>query len=421
MNLVELIIMAMFDIIGYIILSKKIIDEENISIFRIVLHVLTFSIIMGTMKWYSLNDMRVMIVSLVLILITIYSLYEESFLKTIYLFIITTASILLIQLSVISILEIFSSQIEYNFLSGLFSQGISLLAIILISRYLPLNLIFDFIVANNRVFKYLLLNIFLILITLWFYWLVDMDQILRNIISIFILITGILYINLVFLRNGLINKQEEQQRKIYEQYLPVIDELMDKLRAKQHEFDNHIQAINMITLASTDYDSIVDSMNRYIEELEMDNHIQYLSKLENKILAGFIYSKIKKANELGIFFNIEIKNYIFNVQMKDYELIEILGNLIDNAFETGIEYNVVILKLKKEKDMNVIQISNKHPYLKKEIVNKMFKEGVSTKSNTRGYGLYNVTEIVQKYNGETQVYNYEVDGDNYVVINLILS
>lgn len=421
MSLVELIIMAMFDIVGYIILSKKIIDREEVDFPKTAVTVLLFSAVMGSMKWYSINDMRVMVVSLVLIFITIYYIYGEGLLKSIYMYIMTTAIILLIQFSVISILEILSSNVEYNFSSGLFAQAIYLLVIIFISKYLPLNIIFDFFVANNRVFKYLLLNIFIVLLVLWFYWLADMDQILRNIISLLVLSLGIIYINLVFLRSGLINKHEEQQRKIYEQYLPVIDELMDKLRAKQHEFDNHIQAINMLTLTSTDYESIINSMQNYIQELETDNYIKDLSKLENKILAGFIYSKIKKANELGVSIKIEIENYIFDVKMKDYELIEVLGNLLDNALETGVENNSVILKLTKKEDMNLIQLSNKHPYLKKDIVNKMFKEGISTKSNSRGYGLHNVKQIVQKYNGETQVYNFEIDGENFVVFNIILS
>ncbi len=78
--------------------------------------------------------------------------------------------------------------------------------------------------------------------------------------------------------------------------------------------------------------------------------------------------------------------------------MEIVGNLIDNAFETGgIENNIVILKLKKEKDMNVIEIRNKHPYLNVESINKIFNKGYSTKSsNKRGYGLYNTKEIVKK-------------------------
>lgn len=421
MNLVELIIMAMFDIIGYIILSKKILNRDELDISKVSITVILFSVVMGSMKWHSISDMRVMVVSLVLIFVTIYYIYGEGLLKSIYMYIITTATILLIQFSLISILEILSSNVQYNFNSGLFAQVIFLLVTVLISKYLPLNIIFDFFVTNNRVFKYLLLNIFFVLLVLWFYWLADMDQILRNIISLLILSLGIIYINLVFLRSGLINKHEEQQRKIYEQYLPVIDELMDKLRAKQHEFDNHIQALNMLTVTSTDYDSIINSMQNYIQELETDNYIKNLSKLENKILAGFIYSKIKKAHELGVSIKIEIENYIFDVNMKDYELIEVLGNLLDNALETGVEDNRVILKLTKKEDMNLIQLSNKHPYLKKDIVNKMFKEGISTKSNSRGYGLHNVKQIVQKYNGETQVYNHEIDGENFVVFNIILS
>ena len=60
----------------------------------------------------------------------------------------------------------------------------------------------------------------------------------------------------------------------YEKYFPVINELMNELRSKQHDFDNHIQAINMITITSTDYNSIVNSMNNYIKDLETDSELK---------------------------------------------------------------------------------------------------------------------------------------------------
>src|SRR5699024_10409134 len=106
MNLIELILMAMIDIIGYIILSRKIIERDRLNKYKLIITIVFFSVVMGSMKWYSLSDMRVMIVSLLLIFATIYYLYGEDILNSSYIFLITTASILLVQFSVISIFEI---------------------------------------------------------------------------------------------------------------------------------------------------------------------------------------------------------------------------------------------------------------------------------------------------------------------------
>ena len=114
--------------------------------------------------------------------------------------------------------------------------------------------------------------------------------------------------------------------------------------------------------------------------------------------------------------------YGFNIKLRDYELIEVIGNLINNAFEAETENNIVILKLKREGDMNIAEIRNKHSYLKQENISRMFNKGFSTKSDSnRGYGLYNVRKILRKYGGEIEVFNEMVDGDNYIVFRVLLT
>src|SRR5699024_5843117 len=102
----------------------------------------------------------------------------------------------------------------------------------------------------------------------------NLDGILANIISIAILSAGIIYVNLVFIKEGLRNKHKEEQLKTYKDYLPVIDELMNEWRAKQHEFDNHIQALRMLTLTSKNFEYIINSMNDYIDESEEENDLR---------------------------------------------------------------------------------------------------------------------------------------------------
>ena len=151
----------------------------------------------------------------------------------------------------------------------------------------------------------------------------EMEGLLKDILVVAILSIGMLYVNFVLIKNGLKNEYEEKMLSTYKRYLPVIDDLMEKIRAKQHEFDNHIQALHMLTLTCTDYESMVSSMEKYIDDLELDTDIRDLIKLDNKILAGFLYEKVQKSKENNIDFKIKIEDYGFKTNLRDYELLEI--------------------------------------------------------------------------------------------------
>lgn len=420
MGLVGLIIMAIFDIVEHTMISNKLLEKEKLNNALFIVYMLVIAIIKGVSGMYIPLKYNFFIGGL-LVCSVIYLIYEVKFIEIIYIYIISTVIVISTQLFSILILKVFMVNVKYKFIFAIISQFISFTLIIFIIRYIPIHLVYRFVLNNNRIFKALVLNIFVLLISILVYWYIDISGFLKNIITIGVLSAGIIYVNLVFVKEGLRNQHKEEQLKIYENYLPIIDELMNELRAKQHEFDNHIQALRMLTVTSKDFKCIVKSMNDYIDDLEEDNILRDLVKLDNKVLAGLLYSKIKRAEELGIDFEIIIKDYGFKVPLKDYELVEVIGNLINNAFETGVEDNSVTLELKKEEDMNVIEARNKHPYLNIKTINKFFMEGVSTKSSTgRGFGLYNVKEITNKYNGKIEVYNKTFSKDNYLVFRVLL-
>lgn len=421
MGLVELIVMATFDIVEHTMISNKLLKNEKLNNPLFIVYMLVAAIIKGVSGMYIPLEYNFFIGGL-LVCCVIYLMYDVKIIEIIYIYIISTVIVISTQLFSILLLQILMINIKYKFIFAIISQLISFTLIALIIKYIPIHLIYKFILNNNRIFKALVLNIFVLLVSILVYWYIDISGFLKNIITIGVLSAGIIYVNLVFMKEGLRNKHEEEQLKIYKNYLPIIDELMNELRAKQHEFDNHIQALRMLTITSKNFECIVNSMNDYIDELEEENDLRDLVKLDNKILAGLLYSKIKRAEELDINFEIIIEDYGFRVGLKDYELVEVIGNLANNAFETGIEDNFVVLELKKEEDMNVIEVRNKHPYLNIKTINKFFMEGVSTKSSTgRGFGLYNVKEITNKYNGKIEVYNKTFSKDNYLVFRVLFS
>ena len=421
MTFIELSILAVFDAICYIMISSKIANQykENKKVY--IIPIILLSVLIGLVGVSPLRKYNLPI-SNILILILTFLLYEKEIKGIIYIYILTTITILSIQYLVLFTLQTIGMNISYSFRVGFIAQNIGLIITILIRKYLPIDILLNYVNRSNRVFKYLILNIFVVLVSIALYWYIDIDGILRSIISIATLLIGIIYINFVFMENGLKNELEEQQLKTYETYLPIIEELINELRIKQHEYDNHIQALSMIATANLGYEMVAKPIEDYINNLGISNNLGDLIKLDSKILGGFLYSKIKIAEKLGIELQVIIEDYEFRLELQDYELVEVIGSLVNNAFETEVDNNSVVIKLSQEKDMNIIEVRNKHPYFNRENIDKIFNMGFSTKSHVgRGYGLYNIGKIVKKYDGEIEVFNKTYCGENWLVFKILFA
>ncbi len=78
------------------------------------------------------------------------------------------------------------------------------------------------------------------------------------------------------------------------------------------------------------------------------------------------------------------------------------------------------MKIYKEENRDAILVGNKHPYLPQEVLNNMLNKGYSTKEKKgRGYGLYNLKQIISVGQGEIIIKNEEIKGVNYVAIRLL--
>lgn len=100
--------------------------------------------------------------------------------------------------------------------------------------------------------------------------------------------------------NYVLIRQKENELRLYQNYLIPLEELVKEIRAKQHEFDNHLNAILNMHLTIDNYEELVAKQSEYITEIAReDDSRKYLPllKISDKILAGFIYSKIVRAPE----------------------------------------------------------------------------------------------------------------------------
>lgn len=189
-------------------------------------------------------------------------------------------------------------------------------------------------------------------------------------------------------------------------YLQTLNELHTAFRAQNHDLINHFQTLyGFLQLGQS------GEAQKYLAELMGDtlNSDQFV-KVGVPGLSALFYIKSGLARANGIRFNVEISSPMKRVKIPDYELNNILGNLINNAFDyvKGLDYQnrVVNVKMSEGKNNNyIIEVLNPG-IIPPHIIKKMFTPGFTTKPGDHsGLGLYIVRQLIEKYEGSMELLN----------------
>ena len=226
------------------------------------------------------------------------------------------------------------------------------------------------------------------------------------------------------LSNDIIREQEKEL-KMYQHYIQPLEELVKEIRARQHEFDNHLNAVLNMHLTVDSYEELVRRQSEYVKEISREGVSQYLPllKISDKVLAGFLYSKIVSSRE-GIETEIEVRSREIISRVSEHSLIEIVGVLVDNAYEACPEEGGrVRMILDSRQDHLIFQIFNQHEKISLEEIGHLLENGFTTKSKKRGdrgLGLYRAKRIAEKAGGEITVGQEEIGGENYIQFAVVI-
>ena len=210
-----------------------------------------------------------------------------------------------------------------------------------------------------------------------------------------------------WLANYSILKRQEEELKIYKLYIHPLEELTKDIRARQHEFDNHMNAVLNMHVTIDNYDELVAAQSAYCKEIYEAKGVSTpaLLRISDKILAGFLYSKI-----LGAPAYAKVETQVLSQQIitsvSEHNLVEILGTLVDNAFEAATpQLPLVEMVLDSREDKLIFMIRNQVQGLTMGDISRFFQKGYTTKDNRecRGLGLYQANMIAQQFGGEITV------------------
>lgn len=240
----------------------------------------------------------------------------------------------------------------------------------------------------------------------------------------------ILVVPFVFMVVWMLSKWDASQRsvehmekeiKIKESTQDNYEDLIEKIRLRQHEYKNHIAAILATHYTYKTYEKLVQAQDEYCNKIKQENRYNNLLNVGDKVLVGFLYGKFQEIEGEGITIKYEICARVENYEMPTYYLIEILGVLFDNAVEAIKERTddrVIKFVIREEDKKFVFTVNNRTEYISYDEIEKLFEKGISSKGAERGLGLYHVKLLCQEWSSDICCQCIDIEQKNWIEFGL---
>lgn len=225
-------------------------------------------------------------------------------------------------------------------------------------------------------------------------------------VEVIILVTGVGVANVWMYKTIDYEFEEKKRLEIDRAYSSVINNLIDEFRANQHEYKNHLNTLSAMVHLNNENSSLelTKMVDDYIEEIGRNDKYSKLMYVDNIIVKAIVYNNISRFEHLGINFVYDIKSNLRGIAVQETDLSILLNNLLNNAMEAtkGIEFKNVRLSIYENDGKFIIKSENT---VEDEIIDyaKIFEKKESSKGENRGFGLYNVKNIVERYKGEIEI------------------
>lgn len=204
--------------------------------------------------------------------------------------------------------------------------------------------------------------------------------------------------NELFQLKNEINKTETEKN-----YYDILEKQIQDLMIYAHDAKNHLSAIKSL---NTDFkideyiNKMAESLATYSKVSHSGNHI--LDVIINKYITECEIKNVKFS------YDIRLKNLEY---VEDYDLVTILGNLLDNALEAAenSQNREITLSTDYRNTYDILIITNNCDTAPKTINEKL----LTTKKdkNLHGIGLKSVMKTLRKYNGD---FDWEYDSQNKI-------
>ena len=189
-----------------------------------------------------------------------------------------------------------------------------------------------------------------------------------------------------------------------------VEEVIRDLRASVHEFKNHSYVLlGLIQLK--EYDEAMNYILK-LQDIDKGNRAKF-SNIKDSYIHALLMSRDSAAKEKKIELIMTEESFLEEEHgiISSFDIVTILGNLLENAFEACSETREkdrkVEVALFEDDEVIEIQVRDNGKTISSYLRNDIFKEGISSKSAGRGTGLYLVKNRVELYKGNIEIEEFE--------------
>lgn len=179
-------------------------------------------------------------------------------------------------------------------------------------------------------------------------------------------------------------------------------------RNSVHDYKN-----NIISLTQLAKDGKLEEIQHYLEqESKLMDQRMFCIKTGNSVVDAILNMKQRVAEQKGIDFVVNAA-FLDDIKIRDMDMANILGNLIDNALEASYEEENPYIEVQVRKDKNFVFINITNKYTGEFLGNTKTRK---VNSNFHGIGIKSVKEIVVRYKGEFEM----IKEKDEVTVNILM-
>lgn len=408
-----------------ICLSNTFGKKMSFNIFTIILVVIDLFIFAGV----NMYDFPTYITLLVYVAIYAYALfcYKKRVKTTLINCFLAYIVVSVLQLIFcIPVFYLYNKNIGIIGLNSLIVNLASILIVIFLSNKVNLKAISDFIQQRSWIIKILFTSIIVYLFINIFY--MQINKTIGNADFIQIIFFIILFFLAIYEWQKAIADAERKkaQLEMNKLYYDAYDELLTLVRERQHDLKNHISAILGMVYTIDNYDELVRSQKEYCNKvMEKSKETKLLLSAGNPLIAGFLYRKIQEAKEKGIDVEYKVIAGGSDFYIPEYELVEMLGVLLDNAIEAEEESEItpkqVHVEIADRSWQFAFLVENTSRVFSQDEIDKFFQKDFTSKGKGHGIGLTKLKKMVHEMGGDLIVTNSKIDGMNYLRFGVMIN
>ena len=286
----------------------------------------------------------------------------------------------------------------------------------------PVKQVYTNIISTSFTYKISLISSYLYIATILVICQYDVNYLYSNVVLFVVVIMILIVSNIILLYYEKVISKKNQNIAFYKKYLPIYENLINDIRANQHEFSNRMQSLQILCDSASLDVSIANKLREYTNTYSKPFHAYPLLAVNKPLFAASLYSLYIKGESLGITITFNVASTELECSFSEVVLTDLSSILLQNAIEASKSGDNIYVAINSTDNKTTVEVRNKvDTQITDSEISNFFTYKYSSKNtehthnNQHGFGLYYLKKEIEKCHGKLLATCVQFD-DNYWMI-----